>query len=77
MKLIAWRHTGKNPCVNPPVTITIATIENIFGIFPWVLLLERAIEIFGQEVVDKIGEEPVRVHLTLEPSVEVDDAIIQ
>jgi len=72
MQLMAWRHTGKNPCVNPPVTITIAPVERDTWVFPWVLPLERAIEMFGQEVVDEIGEEPVRIHLTMELSAEVE-----
>ena len=65
MDLIAWRHTGENPCENPPVTITIAPREKLTWVFPWVLPLERAVEMFGQKVVDQIGEEPVEVNLHL------------
>ena len=69
--LIAWRHTGKNPCHNPPhsiapVTITIAPREKLTWVFPWVLPLERAVEIFGQSVIDKIGENPVSIKLSME-----------
>ena len=65
MRFIAWRHTGKNPCDNPPVTITIAPVEKMTQVYPWVLPLERAVEMFGQWVVDQIGEEPVEVNLHL------------
>lgn len=65
MQLIAWRTTGKNPCDDPPVTITIAPREKLTWVFPWVLPLERAVEMFGQGVVDQIGEEPVEVVLSL------------
>ena len=70
--LIAWRHTGKNPCHNPPhsiapVTITIAPFEMNTQGYPWVLPLERAVEMFGQAQVDLIGEEPVAVSLNLIP----------
>jgi len=72
MKLQAWKITGKNPSVNPPVHISIAPIWNgepsrpqPKDVFPWVLPLYRAVEMFGQEVVDKIGGEPVPVELSL------------
>ena len=65
MRFIAWRHTGKNPCDNPPVTITIAPVEKMTQVYPWVLPYSRAEQIFG-EVVHKIGEEPVLVELKLE-----------
>ena len=65
MILHAWRHTGKNPCDNPPVTITIAPVEKSSWVFPWVLPYSRAEQIFG-EVVHKIGEDPVLVELKLE-----------
>jgi hypothetical protein len=65
MQLIAWKTTGKNPCDDPPVTITIAPAEKMTGVFPWVLTLERAVEIFGQDRVDLIGDEPVAVELQI------------
>ena len=66
MQLIAWKTIGKNPCDNPPVTITIAPITRGTHVYPWVLLLEDAVEMFGQEVIDLIdGEVPVPVVLTL------------
>lgn len=65
MQLIAWRTIGKNPCDDPPVKITIAPREKGHDVFPWILPLAKAIEIFGQEVVDEIGEEPVEISLTL------------
>ena len=65
MQLQAWRTIGKNPCNDPPVKITIAPVDKTTWVFPWVLPLERAVEMFGQEVVDQIGEEPVAVILRL------------
>jgi hypothetical protein len=65
MKLQTWRTVGKNPSVFPPATITIAPVEETTFVFPWVLPLERAIEIFGQGTVDQIGEKPLLVHLHL------------
>ena len=63
--LQSWRTTGKNPCDDPPVTITIAPVEKMTQVYPWVIPLERAVEMFGQGVVDLIGEEPVAVNLHL------------
>ena len=70
MKLQVWRTVGKNPCHNPPhglspIYITIAPVEENTWVFPWILPLERAVEMFGQGTVDQIGEEPVLVHLHL------------
>jgi len=65
MQLHAWRTIGKNPCDNPPVKITIAPVEKMTQVYPWVLPLEKAVKMFGQEVVDQIGEEPVPVTLNL------------
>ena len=65
MQLQAWRTTGKNPCDDPPVKITIAPVEKMTQVYPWVLPLERAVEMFGQGAVDQIGEEPVPVTLSL------------
>ena len=65
ISLIAWRTTGKNPCDDPPVTITIAPVEKMTQVYPWVLPLEKAVEMFGQERVDMIGEEPVAVELQI------------
>lgn len=64
MGLIVWRTIGKNPCVNPPVKIIIASREKGTDVWPWILPLERAVEMFG-EMVDQIGEEPVMVKLAL------------
>ena len=64
MQLQAWRTTGKNPCDDPPVTITIAPVEKGTEVYPWVLPYSRAEQIFG-EAVHKIGEEPVVINLTL------------
>lgn len=63
MQLIAWRTTGKNPCDDPPTTITIAPREKMTGVWPWLLPLARAVEMFGQDRVDLIGEDPVAVEL--------------
>ena len=63
--LQAWRTTGKNPCDAPPVKITIAPVEKMTQVYPWVIPIERAVEMFGQGVVDLIGEEPVAVNLHL------------
>ena len=65
MILHAWRYTGKNPCDNPPVTITIAPVEKMTWVSPWIIPLERAVEMFGQAQVDLITEEPVKVILRL------------
>lgn len=65
MQLIAWRTTSKNPYDDPPATITIAPREKMTWVYPWVLPLERSVEMFGQDVVDQIGEEPVPVTLSL------------
>jgi hypothetical protein len=65
MQLLAWRTTGKNPCDDPPVYITIASKEPGTEVYPWVLPLARAAEMFGQGNVDQIGEEPVEVYLHL------------
>ena len=64
MQLIAWRTISQNPCDDPPVKISIATPTRGTDVWPWVLLLEDARELFG-EVVDQIGEEPVQVSLAL------------
>ena len=64
MQLIAWKTIGMNPCDDPPVKISIATPTRRIDVWPWVLLLEDAREIFG-EVVDQIQEEPVEVSLSL------------
>ena len=63
--LIAWRTTGKNPCDDPPVTISIGPRERMTWVFPWIIPLELAVEMFGQGVVDQIGEEPVEIRLKL------------
>jgi len=63
--LQAWRTTGKNPCDDPPVSIIIGPMERMTWVFPWVLPLERAVEMFTQKVVDQIGEEPVPISLAL------------
>lgn len=65
MNLQAWRVIGKNPCDDPPVTITIAPVEKMTFVFPWILPLERAVEMFGQDEVVKIGEKPVPIKLNL------------
>lgn len=52
----AWRVVGKSPCEDPPVTISIAGE----GLFPWVMTLEKAREIFGP-VVDQITEQPQEI----------------
>jgi hypothetical protein len=65
MQLQAWRTTINNPCDDPPVHITISPVQKMTGVFPWVLPQERAVEMFGQEAVDQIGEVPVVVELSL------------
>ena len=67
MQLIAWRSICPNPCDDPQVKITIAPVEKIPMIYPWVLPLERAIELLGQEVVGQIGVEPVVVEFKINP----------
>jgi len=64
IKVMAWRCTGKNPCDDPPVTISLAPVEKAPGLFPWVMPLGVAQAIFGS-VVDEIGENPSMVLLTL------------
>ena len=64
MQLIVWRTIGKNPCNDPPVKISIAPKEPGTDVFPWVLPVERAREIFGH-VVDQIVEEPMPINLAL------------
>ena len=61
-----------NPCEDPQVKITIAPQEKGHDVFPWILPLAKAIEIFGQEVVDEIrtlddptGPGPVPIRLEL------------
>lgn len=65
MQLQSWRTTGKNPCDDPPVKISIAPVEKGTDVWPWILPIARAVEIFGK-VVEQIGEEPVMVKLKLE-----------
>jgi hypothetical protein len=72
MQLIAWRTIGKNPCDDPPVTIIIASREKDTDVFPWRLPVERAVEMFGQDVVDEIrtlddpaGPGPVPIYLEM------------
>lgn len=66
MQLIAWRSICPNPCDDPQVKITIAPQEKGHDVFPWILPLAKAIEIFGQEVVDQIPEAPEWVPVRLE-----------
>ena len=65
MRLQIWRNTCPNPCDDPKVSITIAPMEKGQNVFPWVLPITRAIEIFGQDDVDKITEMPREVFLTM------------
>lgn len=65
MQLIAWKTIGKNPCDDPPVTIIIAPVEKMTGVYPWLIPQERAVEMFGQEVVAEIGEAPVPIYLEM------------
>ena len=69
MQLVAWRTIGKNPCDAPPVHISFKVRRrpplSQFWVPPWVMEEGAAIEIFGQEVVDLIGEHPVAVELSL------------
>ena len=65
MKLIAWRNTVNNPCDDPRVTISIAPPEKGHDVFPWILPLAKAVEIFGKDDVEKIGTDPVQVFLTM------------
>ena len=64
--LQAWRHTGLNPCEHPPVNITIAPREKGTEVYPWVIPLARAVEMFGVEVVGQIPEAPEWVPVRLE-----------
>ena len=66
IQLIAWRTTGKNPCDDPPVNITIAPVEKMTFVFPWIIPLERAVEMFGQSVIDNINDNPVPIKLSME-----------
>ena len=66
INLIAWRTTGKNPCDDPPVKITIAPVEKGTQVYPWILPLERAVEMFGQSVIDNINDNPVPIKLSME-----------
>ena len=66
MQLQAWRTTGKNPCDDPPVNITIAPREKMTFVFPWIIPLERAVEMFGQSVIDNINDNPVPIKLSME-----------
>lgn len=68
MKLQVWRTTGKNPCVAPPVFITIAPVEENTWVFPWVLPLGQAIEIFGEGKVALITEEAQVINLIMHHS---------
>jgi len=65
LSLIAWRTIGKNPCDNPPVKIIIGPVEKGTQVYPWILPLEKAVKMFGQEVVDQIGEDPIPISLEL------------
>ena len=72
MQLIAWRTISQNPCDDPPVKISIASREPGTDVWPWIIPLARAVEMFGQEVVDQIrtlddpaGPGPVPVRLEL------------
>ena len=62
MEMRAWRNTVHNPVDDPQVTISLAPVQKFIGVFPWVLPLNVAREIFGA-VVDKITEEPVPIRL--------------
>lgn len=68
--LQVWRSMGQNPCHNPPhslspVYISIAPVEERTWVFPWVLPLERAVEIFGEEIVKQVTETPTIITLDL------------
>jgi len=80
IKLQAWRTTGKNPCVDPPVSITISPmgerltayrmtldgpVYHTVPLVPWVLPLEVAIEMFGQETVGLITKDPQTINLVM------------
>ena len=68
MKVRAWRNTGKNPCENPPVSISIGSAGQSGHpdyFFPWVLSLENARAIFGDKAIGQIGETPVLVSLKM------------
>ena len=65
MKLYVWRTVGLNPVDDPPVNITIGPIDKESGVWPWVLPVEKAEEIFGKDDIDKIGSAPREVFLTL------------
>ena len=72
MRLIAWKTIGKNPSGDPPVFITIAPREKGTDVYPWVIPLARAVEMFGQKVVDEIrtlddppGPGPVPIRLEM------------
>lgn len=66
MQLQVWRTVIHNPCVKSPEYITIAPVEKDTWVFPWVLPLGDAERIFGEEVVERIGEEPVPVKISLD-----------
>lgn len=65
MQLRAWRTVCKNPCNDPTVFITIGPVLQTAGIWPWVMTERNAIDIFGQKVVDQVGEEPAPILLEL------------
>jgi len=39
--------------------------KNPTNVWPWIIPLEMAIEVFGQEIVDRITEEPVLIKLDM------------
>ena len=67
MKLIAWKSTVPNPCDDPQVKICIAPREGggTRNVYPWVLPIEEARNIFGPIVDEKITNTPVEVTLSM------------
>lgn len=74
MPLQAWKRTGSNPsgegAWKPAVHFSIGpaklpqVVQSVW-IPPWCMDEEAAIEVFGKEVVDLIGEEPAEINLSM------------
>jgi hypothetical protein len=62
MKVLAWRTVINNPCSAPATFISIAPDEFMC---PWVIPIDGAVKIFGQDDIDTITLEPRQVFLTL------------
>jgi len=73
LQLRAWRTIGRNPggdnALLAPVHISIGArprADKTAHVFPWVLTMETAAGLFGQDTIEQIGTDPVDVVLSLE-----------